>query len=115
MKDHTDHRFQGLMEHMMAHTDSFYSSADLGISMLPIRVRDSIKAARAMYSHIHARIRESNYDIFSKRVKVSSSMKLRIASQFVPARKLLWMVLMDRMTCLLLEIYYMALPLSLLP
>jgi len=113
-KPHTDPKFQGLMEHMMAQTDTFYASADLGIAMLPGRVRDSIQAARAMYSEIHKQIREAKYDVFSKRVKVSSYMKLKIAAHFVPGTKLFWMVLTDRVTWLVLELYYTAMPISLL-
>ena len=109
-KDHTDPRFQQLMEHMLKHTEQFYASADLGIAMLPIRVRESIHAARAMYSEIHERIRALKYDIFSKRVKVSSFRKLKIASQFVPTSKLVWMALMDRFTWIMLELYYNSIP-----
>merc|ERR1711871_1390754 len=68
-KDHASPQFHALMEHMLSCTDKFYRSADIGIAMLPIRVRHSIQAARAMYSHIHDSIRTEKYNVFSRRAR----------------------------------------------
>merc|ERR1711871_873498 len=112
-KNPSDPAFGELMEHMLNHTDTFYESADIGIAMLPVRVRDSIKVARMMYCKIHEKIREVNYDIFTTRPRVSSRHKLKIASSFLPKSKLLWMIFADRLSWLSLEIYYMAIPVTL--
>lgn len=98
----------------MSRVDELYVSADTGIDMLPDGVQCCIRTARIMYSKIHDKIREAEYDVFSERVGVSVAEKLKIASTIVPKTTMLWMLATNCGTWCLLNIYYTAVPSGLL-
>jgi len=81
--------FSSLMEDMFSFTDHLYASADIGIGMLPEKVRDVIRVARIAYHRIHDKIRQAEYDIFSDRRRVPLVEKLGILVNTVPASKLI--------------------------
>ncbi len=53
-----------------------YASADRGIAMLPTRSARCIGAARLLYSRILDEIETAEYDVFSRRARVSTRAKL---------------------------------------
>ena len=68
-------------------TRSYYSSADVGVAMLPPVSARCISGARALYSGILERIELAGYDVFSSRVRVPSWQKLAVAARVAPARR----------------------------
>ena len=75
-----------LMKFEIARCRQLYGSADLGIAMLPASSRRCIRAARDLYSGILVKIEEADYDVFSKRVRVSTAKKLAMAARLVNPR-----------------------------
>eukprot|EP01062_Namystynia_karyoxenos_P046348 TRINITY_DN34691_c0_g1_i3.p1 TRINITY_DN34691_c0_g1~~TRINITY_DN34691_c0_g1_i3.p1 ORF type:complete len:1239 (+),score=248.19 TRINITY_DN34691_c0_g1_i3:604-4320(+) len=68
-----------LIEEMLAMADGFYQSGDVGVAMLPAQVRELIGLARTLYHGIHAEVRRNGYDVFSRRARVGTARKLRMA------------------------------------
>ncbi len=64
-----------------------YSSADIGIAMLPPSSQRGIAAARDLYSGILEKIEEANYDVFTARVRVTTARKLAMAIRVVRPRR----------------------------
>ena len=75
-----------LMKFEIARCRRLYGSADLGIAMLPPSSQRCIRAARDLYSGILVKIEEAGYDVFSKRVRVSTAKKLAMAARLVNPR-----------------------------
>jgi 15-cis-phytoene synthase len=57
-----------------------YASADCGIAILPARSARCIGAARALYSRILDEIEAADYDVFSRRARVSAVEKLLVVA-----------------------------------
>ena len=75
-----------LMKFEIARCRQLYGSADLGIAMLSASSQRCIRAARDLYSGILVKIEEADYDVFSKRVRVSTAKKLAMAARLVTPR-----------------------------
>ena len=73
-----NNKFVSMMEHLMQKAEKLYAEAQIGIDMLDKDSRYAIKSASDIYSGIIPKIRENNYDIYSKRVSVSLPGKLLI-------------------------------------
>ena len=69
------------MRYQIDRTRAYYSSADLGIPMLPPVSARCIAGARALYSGILDRIEAAGYDVFSARVRVPTWQKLAVAAR----------------------------------
>ncbi len=68
-----------LMKFEIERCRDLYRSADLGVSMLPVSSQRCIGAARDLYSGILGKIEEANYDVFTERVRVTTTRKLAMA------------------------------------
>ena len=72
-----------LMKFEIARCRRLYGSADLGVAMLPPSSQRCIRAARDLYSGILLKVEAANYDVFSKRVRVSTTKKLAMAARLL--------------------------------
>jgi len=72
-----------LMAFEIARTRRIYSSADLGIPMLPPASARCIAGARRLYSGILVEIEKAGYDVFTSRVRVPTWKKLAVASRML--------------------------------
>jgi len=94
-RDHEQEGFREMMEEMFEHTEKFYISADVGISMLPEDVNDVIRVARLAYHRIHHKIRAQDYDVFSGRAKVHFREKLGIVMSHISTLKIVRMATVE--------------------
>ena len=69
-----------LMRFEIARCRELYTSADLGIAMLPPASARCVQAARTLYSQILDRIEDANYDVFSHRARVPTHRKIATAA-----------------------------------
>jgi len=67
-----------LMAFEIARTRRYYTSADLGIPMLPPTSARCIRGARRLYSGILTEIENAGYDVFATRVRVPTWKKLAV-------------------------------------
>jgi 15-cis-phytoene synthase len=77
-----------LMRFEIERTRAYYTSADLGVPMLPPVSARCIAGARALYSGILDRIEAASYDVFGSRVRVPSWRKLAVAARVTRPRRL---------------------------
>ncbi len=83
-----DQQWVDLMRFEIARCHCLYASADLGIAMLPPSSQRCIRAARDLYSGILEKIEEAHFDVFTTRVRVTTSRKLAMAAKLIkPARR----------------------------
>jgi phytoene synthase len=75
--------FVELMKFEIARCRDLYTSADIGIAMLPDRSARCIRAARTLYSRILDRIEAQHHDVFAKRVSVPTSQKALMVARLV--------------------------------
>jgi phytoene synthase len=73
-----DDRFIDFMEFQIKRAESYYESADIGISMLNNDSRYAVYLARQNYSRILNKIRKNGYDVFSQRAYLTTTEKLSI-------------------------------------
>ncbi len=71
-----DKSFIGLVEFQIERAHALYRSAMPGIAMLPRDSRMAVAAAATVYRGILDKIRAANYDVFTKRARLSMSEKL---------------------------------------
>ena len=77
-------RWRSLMDFEIDRARDLYRSADRGIAMLPPRSARSIRSARVLYAGILDRIEANDYDVFTRRARVSLGRKLwTVATSFV--------------------------------
>jgi 15-cis-phytoene synthase len=76
-----------LMRYEIARCNQLYASADLGIAMLPPSSQRCIQAARDLYSGILKKIEEADFDVFEKRVRVTTARKLAMASKVIRPKR----------------------------
>jgi 15-cis-phytoene synthase len=81
-----DPQWVELMKFEIIRCRRLYGSADLGIAMLPESSQRCIRAARDLYSGILVKIEDADYDVFAKRVRVSTAKKLAMAARLVTPR-----------------------------
>lgn len=71
-----DGSWRALMEFEITRTRALYRAADEGIPMLPVRSARSIRSARVLYAGILDEIEANDYDVFTRRARVSTVRKL---------------------------------------
>ena len=76
--------FKQALDECIAEADRLYESGDIGIELLPAQSRHLIRVARLIYHRIHDEIRNQGYAIFSGRVTVRSTTKMKMALRLVP-------------------------------
>ena len=76
-----------LMRFEIARCRDLYASADIGTAMLPPTSRRCIQAARDLYSGILEKIEEANNDVFTTRVRVTTTRKLAMGLKLVRPRR----------------------------
>ena len=74
-------QFVELMRFEIARCRELYTSADLGIAMLPPQSARCVRAARVLYSEILDTIEAQHYDVFAKRASVSTFRKAAMAAK----------------------------------
>ncbi len=80
--------FVSLMRFEIERCRDLYSSADVGIGMLPERSARCIQAARTLYGRILDRIEAQEYDVFAARASVSTVSKAIVVASLVrPGRR----------------------------
>jgi phytoene synthase len=67
--------FVGLMQFEIERCRALYSSAEIGIAMLPDRSAKCVQAAHTLYGRILDKIEAQHYDVFSSRASVSTTEK----------------------------------------
>jgi phytoene synthase len=76
-----DTAFRALLRFEAERCRALYTSADLGIAMLPASSRRCVGTARVLYSRILGRIEAVDYDVFSQRARVPTSEKLGVVAR----------------------------------
>ena len=79
--------FVELMRFEIARCRELYSSADLGVGMLPPASARCIEAARVLYGRILDKIEAQQYDVFTKRATVSTAEKAAMVARLVRHRR----------------------------
>lgn len=74
-----DDAFVDLMRFEIDRCRELYTSAEIGIAMLPSRSASCIRAAHRLYSGILDQIEAADYDVFARRVSVRTTTKLATA------------------------------------
>jgi phytoene synthase len=64
---------------LLAHADSLYDKADLGVPLLPRDSRAAIRAARLIYAEIGREVARAGHDAMSRRAVVPGRRKLFLA------------------------------------
>jgi lycopene cyclase domain-containing protein len=77
-RDASQEGFPELIKHCLSLADDLYTSADIGITMLPFDVAPMIAAASRMYHAIHGALRARQYNIHAGRVKVGFWAKMSL-------------------------------------
>lgn len=77
-----------LMRFEIERTRSYYTAAEAGLAMLPAVSARCIATARTLYGGILARIEANGYDVFSRRVRVPTVVKLAAAARVPGALRL---------------------------
>jgi phytoene synthase len=76
-------QFVELMQFEIARCRALYASADLGLAMLPPQSARCIQAARVLYGRILDKIEAQDYDVFSKRARVSTAEKAAMVARLM--------------------------------
>jgi len=74
-------QFVDMMRFEIARCRELYTSADVGIAMLPPQSARCVRAARVLYSEILDTIEAQHYDVFAKRASVSTFRKAAMAAK----------------------------------
>lgn len=72
-----------LMTFEIGRTREYYTSADLGIPLLPVPSARCVKTARRLYSEILDRIEGADGDVFTSRVRVPTTRKALVVGRSV--------------------------------
>jgi 15-cis-phytoene synthase len=78
--------WEALMRFEIARARALYEEADRGLALLPERSARCIAAARRLYSGILDQIEDAGYDVFSARVRVPTTAKVRVAAHALIGR-----------------------------
>jgi 15-cis-phytoene synthase len=81
-----DERWREVMKFEIERCRDLYKSADFGVDMLPVSSQRCIRAARDLYSGILEKIEAANYDVFTERVRVTTTRKLAMGFKVVRPR-----------------------------
>jgi phytoene synthase len=71
--------FRRLMAYEVERTRTLYRAAAAGIDLLHPASRDCVRTAFRLYGGILTEIERANYDVFSRRVRVSRMRRLGVA------------------------------------
>ena len=82
-----DGPWNDLMRFEIARCRELYASADIGTAMLPPASQRCIQAARDLYSGILEKIEEANNDVFTERVRVTTTRKLAMGLKLITPRR----------------------------
>jgi 15-cis-phytoene synthase len=77
--------WKALMRFEIARTRGYYSSADIGVGILPPSSARCIRAARVLYSRILDRIEANGYDVFAHRARLPAWEKAAVVARAVLA------------------------------
>ena len=80
--------WEALMRFEIDRARDLYAEADRGLALLPDRSARCIAAARRLYSGILERIEDADYDVFSARIRVPTTAKVRVAAQALIGRRM---------------------------
>jgi phytoene synthase len=80
-----DERWVALMRFEVARCRELYREAEAGVRLLPGRSGQCVAAAHDLYRRILDRIEANGYDVFTRRARVPTALKLAIASKHVVA------------------------------
>ena len=75
-----DDAWRSVMRFEIDRCRELYTSADLGIELLPPASARCVAAARRLYAQILDRIEAADYDVFSTRVRVPTARKVATAA-----------------------------------
>ena len=75
--------FVELMRFEIARCRELYTSAEIGIAMLPDRSAKSVGAAQALYGRILDKIEAQDYDVFTARASVSTTEKAAMVAKLL--------------------------------
>jgi phytoene synthase len=75
--------WQELMTFEIGRTREYYTSADLGVPLLPVSSARCVKTARRLYSAILDRIEASDGDVFTSRARVPTVRKALVVGRSV--------------------------------
>lgn len=75
--------WQALMRFEIDRTREYYTSADVGITMLPASSARCVRAARQLYAEILDRIERANGDVFRGRARVPTARKAFVVGRSV--------------------------------
>jgi phytoene desaturase len=81
-----------LIEEMYERCDAYYASSDIGITLLPERIRPVVLVASKLYHAIQDEVRARDYNIFQERVRVPTKKKLKMAAKYVGLKLTMKMV-----------------------
>ncbi len=82
-----DAAWHDVMRFEIARCRQLYVSADFGTAMLPPTSQRCIQAARDLYSGILEKIEEADDDVFTQRVRVTTTRKLAMGFKLVRPRR----------------------------
>ena len=71
-------KFESFMEYQMKRNIDLYEYSDLGINIIKEEDKKPVKLGRYLYSGILTKIKEKNYNVFYKKIKLSLLEKLHI-------------------------------------
>lgn len=80
-----DNRIAAMCERLLAYADILYQRADAGVSLLPLRCRPGIRAARLIYSSIGREIANQGYRTVGKRAIVPVRRKAALLAWALPS------------------------------
>ena len=81
-----DDAWRAVMRFEIARARRLYAAADDGIALLPAWSAASIRTARVLYARILDEIEANDYDVFSRRARVSVATKLLVAARSALAK-----------------------------
>lgn len=84
--------FPEMMEEMYKRCDDYYASGDLGVAILPERIRPVVLVASKLYQSIQDEVRQRNYNVFEERCRVPTKKKMKVASELVEGKVVMQMV-----------------------
>jgi 15-cis-phytoene synthase len=76
-----DVAWKEMMRFEIGRCRELYASADIGVAMLAPSSQRCIRAARDLYGGILGKIEAANYDVFTSRVRVTTTRKLAMAAK----------------------------------
>jgi len=75
--------FVDLMQFEIERCRELYTSADVGIALLPERSAKCVRAAHTLYGRILDEIENQDYDVFARRATVSTTEKVRLVARLL--------------------------------